>query len=155
MSESLLPQYFAQSIQVIPGNEINLFTADSIHLFTQNEFSVHLQKNRMAYVIENAMLERISSEELSSVTVQKGTIQVTPNSTLYLLMSDCQTLGGYPRIGQIAAVDLPIIAQMTRSRAFQFNWIKVEEAVEQLRKRQKELEYLQLTLENKFLTYSQ
>lgn len=40
-----------------------------------------------------------------------GTIQVPADGSPIILMADGQTTGGYPRIGQVASVDLPKLAQ--------------------------------------------
>jgi len=43
-------------------------------------------------------------------------------------MADRQTTGGYPRIGEVASVDLPLIAQLKPGDRLRFRPISVEEA---------------------------
>jgi antagonist of KipI len=43
-------------------------------------------------------------------------------------MADAQTIGGYPRIGQVAAVDLPRLAQVRPGGRIRFREISWEEA---------------------------
>jgi antagonist of KipI len=45
-------------------------------------------------------------------------------------MNDCQTTGGYPRIGQIAAIDLRVMAQLKQGETINFKRISIEEAEE-------------------------
>jgi len=66
--------------------------------------------------------------ELLSTAVTMGTIQLTPNGQLILLMSDCQTTGGYPRVGQIAAIDLPKVAQLIPGETITFEPVSFAEA---------------------------
>jgi antagonist of KipI len=43
-------------------------------------------------------------------------------------MNDCQTTGGYPRVGQVAAIDLPILAQAIPGESIHFQYITHDEA---------------------------
>jgi antagonist of KipI len=43
-------------------------------------------------------------------------------------MADSQTVGGYPRIAQVTAVDLPLIAQMRPTTELKFDLIANEDA---------------------------
>ena len=45
-------------------------------------------------------------------------------------MNDCQTTGGYPRIAQVAAVDLSLIAQLKPGDTIRFVDISFQEATE-------------------------
>ena len=64
-----------------------------------------------------------------------GTIQCLPNGALVVLMADSQTTGGYPRIGQVAAVDLSLCAQTRTQEALFFKPISLAEAEALLLKR--------------------
>lgn len=86
--------------------------------------------NRMGYRLEGSKIYRKKSQqsELLSTAVVPGTIQVTGDGSLILLMADCQTTGGYPRLAKVAEVDLPICAQLKPGHAIHFVFIKLEEA---------------------------
>ena len=84
----------------------------------------------MGYHLQSDPLILNNTTELLSTAVTKGTIQVTPGGQLIVLMSDCQTTGGYPRVAQVAAVDLPLIAQLKPGDAIQFTNISHAEAEE-------------------------
>jgi antagonist of KipI len=43
-------------------------------------------------------------------------------------MADRQTTGGYPRIGEVASVDLPLIAQLKPADRVRFRFISLDEA---------------------------
>ena len=63
-----------------------------------------------------------------SEAVTFGTVQVPPDGEPIVLMADRQSTGGYPRMLQVAAVDLPKLAQMRPGDAFSFERITLEEA---------------------------
>ena len=62
----------------------------------------------------------IDPVEMISQPVATGTIQIPPNGQPIALMADRQTLGGYPRIASIIAVDMAIMAQIPLGRHIQF-----------------------------------
>jgi len=73
-------------------------------------------------------------------------VQLLPDGGLAMLMSDHQTTGGYPRIAVVAAVDLPLLAQLRPGRPFQFELIDVSEAERLLFEREQELRFLKTGL---------
>ena len=60
--------------------------------------------------------------------VISGDVQITGDGSPYLMLAECQTIGGYPRIGTVIAADLPRAAQATPTTPLQFAWITAEEA---------------------------
>ena len=60
--------------------------------------------------------------------VSFGTVQVPPDGNPIILMADCQTTGGYPKIAQVASVDLPLLAQMMPGQRVRFERISLDEA---------------------------
>lgn len=154
IAPNLFPGYLSGKISIIHGPEKDFFSDNSIIDFTQKEFNISNDMNRMAILVKEIPLERKNSQELLSVAVQKGTVQVTPDRTLYLLMSDAQTTGGYPRIGQVTAVDLPVCAQLRPSRKLRWEWVSVNEARNLLLKKHRQLQSLQAALQRKYLSYT-
>lgn len=51
-----------------------------------------------------------AAEQVSRPVVP-GTVQLPPDGLPIVLMSEGQTIGGYPQLGQVASVDLPKLAQ--------------------------------------------
>jgi antagonist of KipI len=122
-----LPAY-RKTIRVVPGHEFTWFDSQSIINFLTSIYTLTLQNNRMGYQLEGAAIRRHLSAELLSTAVTPGTIQVTGGGNPVLLMADCQTTGGYPRIGQVAAVDLPLCGQLKPGDRINFKEISRQEA---------------------------
>ncbi len=93
----------------------------------------------MGYHLYGKPLVRKVKKELLSTAVSPGTIQVTGSGDLVILMADCQTTGGYPRIAHVAAVDLPLCAQLKPGDSMQFSEISGAEAEELYLKREHDL----------------
>jgi allophanate hydrolase subunit 2 len=66
--------------------------------------------------------------EMISEGVAFGTIQVPPDGEPIVLMASRQTTGGYPRLGEVATVDLPLLAQLPPGSAVRFEPVSLEQA---------------------------
>jgi antagonist of KipI len=65
-----------------------------------------------------------------SEAVAPGAVQVPPDGQPIVLLPDCGTTGGYPRIAQVAAVDLPLLGQLRPGVQLRFREIGLAEAEE-------------------------
>ena len=54
--------------------------------------------------------------------VVPGTVQLTPSGKLIVLMRDCQTTGGYPRILQLSDKGIRTIAQKLTNENINFSF---------------------------------
>jgi antagonist of KipI len=138
-------------IRVIRGHESGWFDEQSVGSFFAEPYRLSLKSNRMGYHLEGPLMARIDKQELLSTAVTPGTIQVTGNGSLVLLMADCQTTGGYPRIAQVAAVDMPLCGQLQPGDELYFNEISWNEAERLYIEQEKHLHQLSATIENKYL----
>lgn len=146
---SFLPKW-RKAVRVIPGREFTWFSAESLLAFLSEPFLVQARSDRMGYQLEGPSITRSKTEELISTAVAPGTIQVTGDGKLMLLMADCQTTGGYPRIAQVAAVDLAICAQLKPGDEVFFEDISRKEAEKLYLKQEQNFKELKATIANKF-----
>jgi antagonist of KipI len=73
-------------------------------------------------------LQRVEPGDLLSEAVAPGTLQVPPNGQPILLLGDCQTVGGYPKIAHVITVDLPSAAQLWPGDNVRFNEVSLADA---------------------------
>ena len=83
-------------------------------------------------------IQRVERGDLLSEAVAPGTLQVPPNGQPILLLGDCQTIGGYPKIAHVLTVDLPVAAQLWPGDNIRFNEVSLAEAQTLLREREKD-----------------
>ena len=86
----------------------------------------------MGYRLEGKPLSLAEKFELLSEGVTYGTIQVPSNGQPIILMADRQTTGGYPKIGQVISVDLPLLAQLQPKAEILFKEVPLEQAESEL-----------------------
>jgi antagonist of KipI len=129
VSASALPRYSANpTVRAIRGAHFDQFDESSRNGFWGRPFTVTPQSDRMGYRLEGPRLALHTAWEPISEPMCAGTIQVPPGGQPIVLMADRQTTGGYPRIGQVATVDLPLIAQTKAGETLTFSEVSLEEA---------------------------
>ena len=129
VSPSALPRYAAApTIRVMRGAHFALFDDASRQALFREGFRVTPQSDRMGYRLEGPKLALSEPLEPISEPVCAGTIQVPPEGQPIVLMADRQSAGGYPRIGQVITVDLPLIAQTKAGDTLRFSEVSLEEA---------------------------
>ncbi|HEU4963171.1 MAG TPA: biotin-dependent carboxyltransferase family protein [Bacilli bacterium] len=141
VSQDLLPAYSSHPIiRVMRGSEFDKFTSASHEHFFQTAFRVTPQSDRMGYRLDGGTkqpaLQLREPLELISEAVTMGTIQVPAGGDPILLMADRQTTGGYPKIAQVARVDLPLLAQVMPGADVRFVEVSVAKAQELLLRRE-------------------
>jgi antagonist of KipI len=128
-SSSLIPFYAPSSaIRLIEGEHASLLTPESLDSLWSSEFRVGAQSDRMGYRLEGTALELSTPTELLSEAVAFGTVQLPPGGNPIVLMADRQPTGGYPRIGEIASIDLSLLAQLKPGDRLRFRPVSLDEA---------------------------
>ncbi len=86
----------------------NLTEVQKDKLFSEL-FTISKDNSRMAYQLEEALENTL--EPIITSPVLPGTVQLTPSGKLIILMRDCQTTGGYPRVLQLTESAINTLAQ--------------------------------------------
>jgi len=115
-------------LRLIRGADWSRFNDVTIQRFTNEPFAVSADSDRMGVRFDGAELKRIDEVDLLSEPVAPGTIQVPPSGNPILLLSDCQTIGGYPKIAHVITVDLPIAAQLRAGDRVRFQEVSLPTA---------------------------
>lgn len=111
--------FSCSEIEAYKGPEFDkLTTANKDQLFNA-EFKISKLNNRMAYQLE-PLVPNLLTPILTS-PVLPGTVQLTPSGRLIVLMRDCQTTGGYPRILQLTGRSINILSQKHTGMSLKIN----------------------------------
>jgi len=113
---------FNTPLRLIPDTHFHFLDEASQERLTNATFNLLPQSNRMGFIVKGPKLSG-NYRELISAAVRRGTIQWLPDEQIILLMADHPTTGGYPRIAQVIAADLPKLAQWPAALPLQFEWI--------------------------------
>ncbi|MGC1322904.1 MAG: biotin-dependent carboxyltransferase family protein [Candidatus Udaeobacter sp.] len=127
------------SLRFIRGVDWNRFDDVTIQRFTIHEFSVSPDSDRMGVRLDGPELKREDEIDLISEAVAPGTIQVPPSGKPILLLGDCQTIGGYPKIAHVITVDLGVAAQLHAGDGVRFSEVSLQDAHRLLMERERDL----------------
>lgn len=116
------------SARVVASAQWPVFSDEAQRAFVTTAFTLTPNSDRMGYRLEGTKLSTREPIEMISESVSYGTIQVPPDGNPIILMADCQTTGGYPKIAQVASVDLPLLAQMMPGQTVRFELISLDAA---------------------------
>jgi len=100
-----------QILDVYKGPEFNTLPIERQNQLLETRFNVSKHNSRMAYQLEPTFENNLKS--ILTAPVLPGTVQLTPSGQLIVLMRDCQTTGGYPRILQLTEKAIHILSQKT------------------------------------------
>lgn len=123
-------------LRIVPGTDWDRFTGGAQRAFLNSTFTVSADSDRMGARLDGPPLERTEAGDLLSEAVTPGTLQVPPGGNPILLLGDCQTIGGYPKIAHVITVDLSIAAQLWPGNAVHFLEVSHPEARQLLRERE-------------------
>jgi antagonist of KipI len=100
----------------------------------------------MGVRLDSPELKRQDDVDLISEGVAPGTMQVPPSGKPILLLGDCQTIGGYPKIAHVITVDLGIAAQLLAGDQVRFSEVSLADAHRFLLEREQQLELFRVGL---------
>ncbi len=117
-------------IRVMPGPQTGLFPQEILQTFEATSFRRSARANRQGVRLDHDGAPFSVGAQLNQVSdfIAEGDIQMTGDGTPYVLLADCQTMGGYPRIGTVLPVDLPRIAQAMPGQVLTFRMVSLDEA---------------------------
>ena len=125
---SFHPDYQAPlTLRLIEGYQSDDFSQASKQLFYQYAFKVSRQSDRMGYRLEGPALSCQRSSMLSE-GISYGAVQVPPDGQPIVLLTDRQTLGGYPKLGSVLSLDCWQLAQRSAGAELHFEAISMEQA---------------------------
>ncbi len=137
-------------LRIVRGSDWNRFDGATIQRFTRDKFIVSPDSDRMGVRFECPPLKTNDPVDLVSQAVAPGTIQVPPSGRPILLLGDCQTIGGYPKIAHVITVDLSIAAQLRAGDEVCFREVTLADAHQLLINREQNLEQFRRGLQTHF-----
>ena len=133
-------------LRFIRGFDWACFDASTPQRFTSEPFDVSPDSDRMGVRLDGPELKRDEETDLISEAVAPGTVQVPPGGKPILLLGDCQTIGGYPKIAHVITVDLGIAAQLRAGDSVRFFVVSLEDAHRLLMERKHDFERFRIGL---------
>ena len=113
----------SSELKVLKGPEFEKLTEKQQKTLFNSGFKVSKYNSRMAYRLTSAIQNNL--EPILTAPVLPGTVQLTPSGQLIILMRDCQTTGGYPRVLQLTEKAINILSQRTTGDEIKFRLTEI------------------------------
>jgi len=119
------------TIRLVPSLQTDFFARDELTRFETTNFTRDTRGNRMGVRLlpEGTGFHTEAGLSILSEVIVPGDIQITGDGTPFVLLAECQTTGGYPRIGSVLPVDLPRVAQARPGTTLRFQFVSLKDAV--------------------------
>jgi allophanate hydrolase subunit 2 len=114
-------------LRVIVGYQHAAYDNLQKQRFFTSEYRVTKNCDRMGYRLEGAAITGAITGILSEGICQ-GAIQIPADGQPIILLSDRQTIGGYPKLGSVLSLDLDRLAQLGPGGKVRFEPISIEQA---------------------------
>lgn len=126
-------------IRAVRGPQSGHFTETGLDHFFSQPFLVSRNSDRMGYRLEGKSIEQAKGGNIISEPVLPGCVQIPAGGEPIVLMADCGTAGGYPKIATVISVDLGRLAQFAPGTEFRFEEVDVKQSHDLLRVQEQRL----------------
>ena len=128
-----IPEYELElRLNLIESYQASAFSEESRKRFYESSFTLSSNSDRMGYRLDGADITPPFSGVVSE-GIALGAVQIPENGQPIILMRDHQTLGGYPKFGCVAQLDLNKLAQAMPGTSIRFQPISLEAAGKKLK----------------------
>lgn len=138
------PAHASGAIRIMAGPQDDWFPADAMARLSGTKWEVGARSDRMGLFLTGPDLQPRAASMVSD-GVTPGSIQVPPSGQPIVLMRDCQTTGGYPKIATVISADLDRLAQCRVGEAISFELVGRATAVAALAAYRRRIERLHPT----------
>jgi len=121
------------AVHACDSSETGLLDVSSLDDLFDTNWVVSRRGDRMGLRLEGPALQVASDGRMPSAGVFPGTIQCPEDGAPYVLAADAGTVGGYPRVAQVARVDRHVLGQLRPGDHLRLLRREPDEAVAALR----------------------
>lgn len=116
------------TVRFMAGPQTDAFGEEALAAFTNQTFTKSARSNRQGAGLDGTVA--LDAGQLSRISdfITEGDIQITGNGAPFVLLAECQTIGGYPRIGTVLPCDIPVVAQAKPGAELRFELVSTDEA---------------------------
>jgi antagonist of KipI len=115
-------------LRVTAGPQAHWFSDVAQDVFYGSSYRVTESSNRMGLRLEGPGIAPIADREMITEGAALGAIQVPSGGQPIILFVEQQTTGGYPKIANVIAADLPSVGQLRPRDEIRFERIDFQEA---------------------------
>ena len=115
-------------IRLLEGPQFHFFENKSVKRFFNTPYEITTTSDKMGMRLMGNKIENQLTANIKSEAIIKGAIQVPADGQPIILLTDHQTIGGYPKIAVVASADFEDLIQMPPKSKISFKKINLREA---------------------------
>jgi allophanate hydrolase subunit 2 len=139
--EEFVPTYAQEvSLRILFGPQDDYFTEKGRQTLLSSSYEMASSSDRMGCRLAGPRLEHGKANEIVSDGMMLGGVQVPPDGQPIVMLADRATAGGYPKIATVVGADIPKLGQLMPGARVRFEAVRVEEAVDALRRARRDEE---------------
>ncbi|HVJ52602.1 MAG TPA: biotin-dependent carboxyltransferase family protein [Aliidongia sp.] len=121
-------EYGKGPIRIVLGPQEDWFEPSSVAQFLAEPYEITAEADRMGMRLSGPKLVHSRGFNIVSDGIATGALQVPGTGQPIVLLTDHQTVGGYPKIGTVISADLPRLGRMRPGAHIRFTAIEPAEA---------------------------
>ncbi len=130
--EKFIPAYSSSiTLRFVPNISVSSAGLDAQAVFQNTPYEVTQNIDRMGYRLSGEPIQ-VPLEGIVSQGISVGSIQLPKDGQPIVLMKDRQTMGGYPLLGCVTAIDLPLLAQSSPGTKVKFRAVDIDDVESEL-----------------------
>jgi antagonist of KipI len=129
----------AGTVRALCGPEWDWFSNEAQRAIFAAEWEATREADRMGVRLHGPELGLARPREMISAAVNTGIVQVPPSGQPIVLLPSRQSVGGYPRIAAVAAVDVGRFTQLRPGETIRFTRIPLAMALQLHLRRERDL----------------
>jgi len=107
-----VPAHSNDPIRAVPGPQNDWFPPETLDRFFSVDWTLSARSDRMGCRLAGPRLKHAKGYNIVSDGVLAGSVQVPGDGRPLVLLRDCPTTGGYPKIATVITADLGRLAQL-------------------------------------------
>ncbi|WP_404407502.1 biotin-dependent carboxyltransferase family protein [Pseudidiomarina marina] len=115
-------------IPIVPMAQYAQFELQAQQSLVKQSLQVTAKQDRMGVRLQGNQPIAWTRPQIISEPLPLGAIQIPPDGQPIVMLNDCQTLGGYPKIGVVSWSGRMALAQATAGTALRFEITSLEQA---------------------------
>jgi len=119
------------ALRIVESFQSGLFPKTVRTRFGNTEFRRGSRANRMGVemISDGKGFAAAGQLNILSEVIVPGDVQMTGDGKPFVLLRECQTTGGYPRIGTVLPCDLARVAQAMAGAVLRFDWVTLNQGL--------------------------
>jgi len=128
VQENYIPEYEKPlTLRILLSYQESYFSQEEKEKFFNSNYEVTLQSDRMGFKLKGQTINPQKGGIISEA-IAFGSVQVPKDGQPIILLKERQTIGGYPKMGTVLAVDCFKLAQVAMGEKVRFEPINIDKA---------------------------